>query len=154
MKAQTLRAAFLLASSVSAFAADDAPIPASPEISVEPGGRLPAMSATHALQGLFCNAAEQVEETVMHMGRGFSPTAAVEIVNREAVVCTFVDLIRYVVERPALIKAIPGSFPLFEYEGTLVAVIVGSAVRPVTPPAPVFFAIPEKLDNVPLAGRV
>lgn len=109
--------------------------------------------STHALQGLFCNSREQIDEAVTHMRKGLSPRAAVDLVNREAVVCTFVDLLRYVVDRPVVIKEIPGSFPLFKYEGTLVAVVVGGVVRPVTSPVHIFFAIPERLGDAPLEGR-
>jgi hypothetical protein len=118
--------------------------PASPEI--RPGARL-------SLQGLFCNAADQIDETVTHLRQGLSPRTAVELANREAVACTFVDLLRYVVDRPVVIKEIPGSLPLFKYEGTLVAVIVGGAVRPVMPPIRIFFAIPERLVEAPMEGR-
>jgi hypothetical protein len=52
-----------------------------------------------------------------------------------------------------VIKEIPGSFPLFKYEGTLVAVVVGGAVRPVTPPVHIFFAMPERLGDASLEGR-
>lgn len=145
-------AAFFLASCVHAFAAGDSLLPAWPQI-VEPGGQATAPTSSHALQGLFCNASEQIDQAIGHMREGLSPRSAVAFVNREAVVCTFVDLLRYVVDHPALIKEMPGSFRLFLYEGTLVAVIVGSAVRHVTPPVRVYFAIPEKLA-VPLAGRV
>ena len=60
--------------------------------------------------------------------------------------------LRYVVDRPVIIQEIRGSFPLFKYEGTLVAAIVGGAIRPVTPPVHIFFAIPERLDDAPLEG--
>ena len=136
-----------LATCVHALAAEGPSHPASPEIRPEPGAGL-------AVQGLFCNSAEQIDETVTHMRKGLSPRAAVELVNRDAVVCTFVDLLRYIVDRPVVIKEIPGSFPLFKYEGTLVGVVVGGAVRPVTPPVQIFFAIPERLGGSPLEGRV
>ena len=87
------------------------------------------------------------------MRRGLSPRAAVELTNRDAVVCTFVDLLHYVVDRPVVIKEIRGSLPMFKYQGTLVAVVVGSAKRPVTPPVHIFFAIPERLGDAPLEGR-
>jgi hypothetical protein len=140
-------AAICLAACVHAFAAEGPSHPASPGTGQEPGAGL-------ALQGLFCNSAEQVDETVAHMRQGLSPRAAVGVVNREAVVCTFVDLLRYVVDRPVVIDEIPGSFPLFKYEGTLVGVVVGGAVRPVTPPVRIFFAIPERLADAPMEGRV
>lgn len=149
MKAHLLRCsavAACLAACVHALAADGLSHPASPEIRPQPGAGL-------ALRGLFCNSAEQIDEAVAHMRKGLAPRVAVELVNREAVVCTFVDSLRYVVDRPVAIKKIPGSFPLFKYEGTLVAVIVGGAVRPVTPPVLIYFAIPERLDDVPLEER-
>jgi len=111
-------------------------------------------NTTHALQGLFCNSAELIDEAVAHMRKGMSPRTAVELVNGEMVVCTCVDLLRYMVEGPVIIREIPGSFPLFKYEGTLVAVVVGGAVRPVTPPVRIFFAIPERLRGAPFEGRV
>jgi hypothetical protein len=117
------------------------------------GGGASARDRTHALQGLFCNTAEQIDQALTHMRHGLSPRAAVEFTNDDAVVCTFVDLLHYVVERPVVINEIRGSFPMFKYEGTLVAVAVGGAVRPVTPPVHIFFAIPEKLDDAPLEGR-
>ena len=137
----------LLAACATAVAAEDPSHRASPNIRPEPGVGL-------ALQGLFCNSAKQIDETVTHMRQGLSPRAAVELVNREAVVCTFVDLLRYIVDRPVVISEIPGSFPLFKYEGTLFAVVVGDAVRPVTPPVHIFFAIPERLDDAPRERRV
>ena len=121
-------------------------------VTFAPGEGL-AEDRTHSLQGLFCNAADQIDEALTYMRRGLSPRSAVEFTNHDAVVCTFVDLLHYVVERPVVIKEIRGSFPMFKYEGTLVAVAVGSAVRPVTPPVHIFFAIPEKLDDAPLEGR-
>ena len=137
--------AVFLAAGVHALAGEGLSHPATPEIRESGAGV--------AVQGLFCNAAEQIDETVTHMRKGLSPRAAVEIVNREAVVCTFVDLLRYVVHRPVVIKEMPGSFPLFKYEGMLVGVVVGGAVRPVTPPVHIFFAIPERLVDAPLEGR-
>jgi hypothetical protein len=122
-------------------------------LALAPETKVMAKTPTHALQGLFCNAAEQLDEALTHMREGLSPRAAVGLVNRHEVVCTFVDLLRYVVDRPLVIQEVRGPFPLFKYEGTLVAVIVGGAVRPVTPPVPIFFAIPERLGDAPLEGR-
>jgi hypothetical protein len=111
-----------------------------------------AEDRTHALQGLFCKTAEQIDEALIHMRKGVSPRAAVQLTNRDAVVCTFVDLLHYVVERPVVIKEIPGSLPLFKYQGTLTAVVAGSARRPVTPPVHIFFALPERLSGAPFEG--
>lgn len=117
-----------------------------------PGGDALAENSTHRLQGLFCNTEKQVNETLGYMRR-VSPRAAVERTNNSAIVCTFVDLLHYVVEHPVVIEEIGGSFPLFKYEGSLVGVEVGGAIRPVTPPVNVFFVMPEKLVDAPLEGR-
>jgi hypothetical protein len=117
------------------------------------GGKVLAEAPTHELQGLFCNAAEQIDDALSHMRGGLSPQAAVRLINRDEVACTFVDALRYVVDRPVIIQEIRGTFPLFKYEGTLVAVIVGGVVRPVTLPVHIFFAIPERLDDAPLERR-
>ena len=117
------------------------------------GGKVLAKTSTRELQGLFCNAAEQIDDALSHMRGGLSPQAAVRLINGEEVVCTFVDSLRYVIDRPVIIQEIRGTFPLFKYEGTLVAVIVGGMVRPVTPPVQIFFAIPERLDDAPLERR-
>ena len=117
------------------------------------GGKVMAETPTRALQGLFCNATEQIDDALSHMRGGLSPQAAVGLINGDEVVCTFVDSLRYVIDRPVIIQEIRGTFPLFKYEGTLVGVIVGGAVRPVTPPVHIFFAIPERLDDAPLEGR-
>jgi len=115
-------------------------------------GQALAEERTHHLQGLFCNSEQQIDDTLIQMRRGLAPRAAVALTNADAVVCTFVDLLHYVVERPVVIKEIPGTVPFFKYEGTLVAVVVGSATRPVTPPVRIFFAIPERLADAPLEG--
>jgi hypothetical protein len=117
------------------------------------GGNVQAEAPTHELQGLFCNAAEQIDDALSHMRVGLSPQAAVRVINGDGVACTFVDSLRYVVDRPVIIQEIQGGFPLFKYKGTLVAVIVGDVVRPVTPPVHIFFAIPERLDGAPLERR-
>jgi hypothetical protein len=117
------------------------------------GGKVQAKAPSYALQGLFCNTAEQIDDALTHMRGGLSPQAAVGLINGGEVVCTFVDSLRYVIDRPVIIQDIRGAFPLFKYEGTLVSVIVGGAVRPVTPPVQIFFAIPERLDDAPMEGR-
>src|SRR5262245_40687601 len=72
-------------------------------VAFAPGEGL-AEDRTHSLQGLFCNAAEQIDEALNHMRRGLSPQSAVVLTNRDAVVCTFVDLLHYVIDRPVVIK--------------------------------------------------
>src|SRR3546814_8924350 len=50
-----------------------------------------AKAPSPALQGLFCNAAEQIDDALSHMRGGLSPQAAVRLINRDEVACTFVD---------------------------------------------------------------
>jgi hypothetical protein len=112
-----------------------------------------AKTPARALQGLFCNNPDQIDNALTHIRKGLSPRAAVGLVNHGEIVCTFVDTLHYVIDRPVVIQEVRDSFPLFKYEGTLVAVIVGNAVRPVAPPVRIFFAIPERLDDAPVEGR-
>lgn len=118
-----------------------------------PAARVSAGDRTHRLQGLFCNTEAQIDETLARMHRGLPPRVAVELTNDDAVVCTFVDLLHYVVDRPVVIKELRGAFPLFKYQGQLVGVVVGGVVRPVTPAVPVFFVTPERLADARLEGR-
>src|SRR5690242_13242004 len=69
-----------------------------------------ANAPTHALQGLFCNAAEQIDDALSHMREGLSPQAAVRLINGDEVVCTFVDSLRYVIDRPVIVQEIRGTF--------------------------------------------
>jgi hypothetical protein len=125
--------AFVVSMAILAFSCDD---------------RALAKSPARALRGLFCNTADQIDEALTHMRMGFSPRAAAGLVNRDAVACTFVDTLHYVVDRPTVVSEIGSNYsPLFKHRGTLVAVIVGGAMRRVTPPASIFFAIPERLDD-------
>ncbi len=118
-----------------------------------PVGQAQAADRTHWLQGLFCNTEEQIDATLDHMRRTLTPRTAVELTNKDVVVCTFVDLLHYGVNRPMLIEKIRGTAPLFKYEGTLIGVVVGGAVRPLTPPVRIFFVIPKRLADVPLEKR-
>jgi len=112
-----------------------------------------AKSPTRALQGLFCNASEQIDDALSYMREGLSPREAAGLVNHDEIVCTYVDMLHYIVDRPVIIQEVRGTFPLFKYQGTLVAVIVGNAVRPVAPPVRIFFAIPERVEDATLEGR-
>ena len=112
-----------------------------------------AEGRAHSLQGLFCNSEEQLDRTLAFVGQRLAPRTAVALANDDAVVCTFVDVLRYVVDEPVLIDEIHLGAPVFKYQGWLVGVVVGDALRPVTPPAQIFFALQEKLAGVPRGGR-
>jgi hypothetical protein len=110
-------------------------------------GSASAEKQTHQLQGLFCNTEDQLDEALGHIGRNVSPRAAAELTNDEAIVCTYVDLLQYVIERPLVIGEIPGIVPLIKYQATLTGVVVGGAIRAVSPPVGIFFVAPERLEG-------
>ena len=121
------------------------------------GSALPGSTAageqTYRLRGLFCNTEEQIDEALGYVSRNVAPRAAAELTNDEEIVCTYVDMLSYIVERPQIIGQIPAEFPLVKYEGELVGVIVGGRVRPVSPPAHVFFIAHGRLPNAVIERR-
>jgi hypothetical protein len=114
------------------------------------GAAAPALAGDAALhlQGLFCNAHAQVETALAHIAQGWSPAAAAERVNRDAVVCTYVDRLRFVVADPVIVGAVPQV-----YRGALVAVVVGARSRPVSPPVEIFFVTPQRVRSAALERR-
>jgi hypothetical protein len=122
------------------------------------GSVLPGSTAageqTHQLRGLFCNTEGQLDEALGHMSRNVAPRAAAELTNDEEVFCTYVDLLHYIVEQPRIIGEIPAEVPLLKYEGELVGVIVGDRIRPVSPPARVFFILRDRLPDAVTEQRV
>jgi hypothetical protein len=105
------------------------------------------------LRGLFCNTEEQIDEAFGYMSRNVPPRAAAELTNDDEIACTYVDLLHYIIEQPQVIGEIPAEFPLVKYEGKLVGVVVGGRVRPVSPPAPVFFIARERLPGAVVERR-
>ena len=120
------------------------------------GAALPGSAAgeeTHLIRGLFCNTEEQIDEALGHVSRNVAPRAAAELANDEEIACTYVDLLHYIVEQPRIIGEIPGAPPLVKYEAKLVGVVVGGNIRPVSPPATVFFIAPERLRGAAVERR-
>jgi hypothetical protein len=113
-----------------------------------------AAEESHALRGLFCRTEAQILATFDRMRGGFGPRLAVEIGNRDAVVCVYADRIDYVVVRPFIIGAIRHrGASLIRYEATLVGVRVGGALRPVEPAVRIFFVRPDRLaDAIAIGG--
>jgi hypothetical protein len=108
---------------------------------------------TYWLRGLFCNTEEQIDEALGYMSRNVPPRAAAELTNDDEIVCTYVDLLNYIIERPQVIGEIPAELPLVKYQGKLVGVVVGGRVRSVSPPAPVFFIARERLPGAVVERR-
>ena len=97
------------------------------------------------LQGLFCNTEEQIDGALGLMSQGQTPQAAAALANKSAVVCTYVDALRYVVEHPVEIWQNKSSVAAAKYKAALTGVIVGGRLRPIAPPVEIFFAVPERI---------
>jgi hypothetical protein len=96
------------------------------------------------IQGLFCNSEAQLDETLTHIGRNVPPWVAVALTNEQGVVCTYADKIDLVIDRPIDIGRVHGSTRLVKFKAMLVAVLVGTNLRVVTPPAEIFFVTPKQ----------
>ena len=104
-----------------------------------------------AVQGVFCNGETQLDAVVAGMSQGLHPRNAVEIVNRGAIHCTYVDLLQYLVEAP---EALDTSAPMPRYRADLVGVLVGGRLRQMSPAAEVFFVTPRGLNDAALQRRL
>jgi hypothetical protein len=109
------------------------------------GSAVRADDGAFGLQGLFCNSEAQIDGTLAHIRKGLSPHTAVELANRNAVVCTYVDRLGYVVEGPVDIGRTGSSFAPVKYRGMLVGVRVGDNLRPVAPPVEIYFVTPGRI---------
>lgn len=103
------------------------------------------------LQGLFCNTEAQIDQALADIAGGVSPRQAADLANREAVVCTYVDRIEYLIARPVALGDI--ALPLIKYRGALVGVLVGDALRPVTPEAELYFLTPQQVADAAMEMR-
>lgn len=101
------------------------------------------------LQGLFCNTEPQIDRALADIAAGVSPARAADLANRDSVVCTHVDRLHYVIAAPVAL----GDGPMVKYRGSLTGVVVGEALRPVSPPAELFFITPERLAGVAIERR-
>ena len=74
---------------------------------------------SHSLRGLFCRTEAQIVETFDHMKATLGPNAAVEMTNRDEIVCVYADRIDYVVVRPFIIGQVRhNGVYLVSYEAT------------------------------------
>ena len=106
----------------------------------------PAAEPELRLQGLFCNGEDQLDRALARIGRGLDPRLAAELENRDGVACTWVDRLHYLVRHPVRVGSV-------QYEASLTGVVVGGAVRPVSPPVRVFFATPEPIAAATVERR-
>jgi len=106
----------------------------------------------HVVQGLFCNTAAQVDQALELMRARLSPQAAAAALNKDKVVCTYIDRIHYMVVRPVVLGRAYSGVRLTKYRATLVAVLVGGKARPVDPSVPVFFLTTQELNGAVVLG--
>lgn len=104
------------------------------------------------LHGLFCNTQVQIDRAAEAILRGLPPAMAADLLNRDAIVCTQVERIRYVV-RGVVGMADGSGVTLGKFRATLVGVEVGSVVRQVDPPVELFFVTPEPMTDVVFERR-
>ena len=110
-----------------------------------------AAAGPHRLQGLFCNTEAQIDQALADIAAGVSPRRAADLANRGAVVCTYVDRIEYRIARPVALG--DAALPLVKYRGALVGVLVGDALRPVTPEAELYFLTPRQVAGAAIERR-
>jgi len=109
---------------------------------------------SQSVRGLFCRTEAQVLETLDHMKASLGPRAAVEMTNRNELVCVYADLIDYVVIRPFIIGEVRhDGVPLVEYEATLTGVRVGGNLRPIAPAVRIFFVQPHRIEGAIVLGK-
>jgi hypothetical protein len=106
------------------------------------------------LQGLFCNTEEQIDGALGLMIQGQTPRAAAALANKSAVVCTYVDELRYVVGHPVEIWQNKSAVAAAKYKAVLTGVVVGGRLRPISPPVEIFFAVPERLSDAAIERPV
>lgn len=112
-----------------------------------------AAEESYSVRGLFCRTDAQIVETFDRMRGHIGLRAAVEIANRDAVVCVYADRIDYVVVRPFIIGSVHHrGAVLIRYEATLIGVRVGGNLRPVEPAVHIFFAQPDRLAGATAIG--
>lgn len=107
-----------------------------------------------AVQGVFCNTAWQLDQVLAHFDAGVSLDRAVAVTNKKEIGCSHIDLIHFIVRNPVKTGIHNGRITTAKYEALLTAVLVGDAVRPVSPPASVFFVTPEPLAEILLEHRL
>lgn len=103
------------------------------------------------LKGLFCNTEAQIDQARADIAAGLPPRLAADRANRDAVVCTYVDRIEYLIARPVALGHLAP--PLVKYRGALVGVLVGDALRPVSPEVELFFLTPKQVAGAATERR-
>jgi hypothetical protein len=112
-----------------------------------------AQKELSALQGIFCNTSDQLDLVLANFESGLSLKGAVDFANEKEIGCTYVDLLHFVVRSPLRTGIHHGRLSTAKFEAVLTAVIIGDEVRTVSPPASVFFVVPEPPTDKPQERR-
>jgi hypothetical protein len=102
-------------------------------------------------EGVFCNGANELDAILTAMELGLDPRHAVELANSDAIRCTYIDSIQYMLDH---VEALEEAAATPRYRGELVGVIVGGRLRPVSPGAELFFVTPGGLTDASLQRRL
>jgi hypothetical protein len=117
-------------------------------------GTAASAASNQVVHGLFCKSRATLDEAVGHMQEDLTPAQAALLTNREEVVCVYADRISFMLEgASALGKAQYGGKALYLYEAAAVGILVGDNPRPLEPPVHMYFAVPDQLPGVALAGE-
>lgn len=95
------------------------------------------------LRGLFCDSRHALARAIDLIAAGASDAEAAILSSDTRVACTHATLIVFVVSD--IVLDLSGTPARRTYRASLVAVIVGTARRPLDPPVPVFFFRPHDL---------
>jgi hypothetical protein len=105
-----------------------------------------ATETPQTLQGMFCSSEAQLDQALRLMVDGVSVELTLSALNTNGQACTLIDQIGYVVDAPVTLGRSTDGVR-FKYRASLVAVRIGTGVRPVEPPVAVFF-----FRDTPLPG--
>src|SRR5690606_27761880 len=115
------------------------------------GGGPSLADEVHRLQGLCCNTEGQINQALTEMAASASPRRPAALVNRDAVVCSYVAHTGYLTARPLALGH--AAMPLAKYRRALVGVVVGGTRRPVTPEVELHFLTPQQIVGAAIGGR-
>jgi hypothetical protein len=104
------------------------------------------------LQGIFCNSERQLDAVIAAMDAGVPPSVAVDRLNRDAILCTYIDLLHFALDRPVALSDEGVGRPV-KHRAMLTGVLAGDRLRAVAPPVEVFFVTPDRLTGVAVERR-
>lgn len=115
--------------------------------------RILAQDRFYLVQGVFCNEEAQLDSTLAHFRAGVAPRLAVELANDEEIVCTYIDLLQYMVVDPVQVGDGQDGDAFLKFKAVLVGVVVGDESRPVSPAVPLYFVAPRPIVGLATGQR-